>query len=219
MSVPEKFVRWLHDRAGPWKLAQVTIRLCPDGKHYELHGEVDWDRNRDIPNETPPQPITNLQEMREIVKRDEHGNYRPVKGWGNLRGGWITRPLEMVEMIQFLDSIYPTSVANALLAEEGLLGKTEFAETASRQTGMYHIVKKITPEQLEYCCREVCDKRCLKQRLWSPSTREVNFGASELPFYCPEACNYFVGEARAKMKKDYKPQEAGQKVGDSSTMA
>ncbi len=49
-------------------------------------------------------------------------------------------------------------------------------------------------------CRTKRRAGCLKRRLWRPADQAVNTGFPEIPLLCPEACNFFVGKAREKLK-------------------
>jgi hypothetical protein len=138
-------------------------------------------------------------DLREWIKTDATGAFRPVRGLKNLRPGWRMGPLSIAELVDLLHLIYPGCVADWVWQQRGKLPVTEFAETATRQTGMYRITQLLQPTQLDELTRDVCDTVCVRRRLWQP-VREAQTTGKALPVLCPEACNFLVGKAREKIK-------------------
>ncbi len=99
-----------------------------------------------------------------------------------------------------MDYLYPGAVANAALEKKGTLPVTPWRETVERQTGRFRVVRELGDVGVKELAAQVCDRGCLKRRLWAPCAQEVSPAPNEIPLLCPEACNYFVSKAREKIK-------------------
>jgi sirohydrochlorin cobaltochelatase len=99
-----------------------------------------------------------------------------------------------------LDYLYPAALANVTLFKSGALPVTPWRETAERQTGRFRIVREIDDAAALELIEQNCDRHCGKRRLWPPGAQVVAPAAGEIPLLCPEACNYFVGKARERIK-------------------
>jgi len=192
MNITEAFRRRFENELGPWKIGQVVItpisgRTC----FFSLNHIEDGD-------ETILEPSTDPFKMRHWVKQDSQGKFRALKGEKNLPRGWIIKPLDIFQLKEALDIVYPTAIANWLLREDLALRVTSFPETAGRQTGMYRITGITTDVQREEVTDELCRARCLKQRLWNGESQPPEDG--EIPLLCPEVCNLFIASCRAKIK-------------------
>jgi hypothetical protein len=193
MRISEAFQQWLRREPAPWSLGQVVI--LPAGEdRYELRHREDCN----LPVENLRRGA-GLEPVRDWVRRAADGTFRPLKAGNNLARGWSAGPYDVPVLIEALNALYPTALANAFLHREGKLRITPFAETAGRQTGMYRIVATLSEEQKAKVVCELCAARCLKQRLWNGEDA-VAPPPSELPLLCPEACNLFVAEGRAVLK-------------------
>ena len=173
----------------PWRMGQIIIR--PD---FAI-------RHRDDENEAPAalQEIDSLEQLREWIRLDEAGQFRPLRAAPNLRRGWIYRAKDLAELHAALDYLYPAELANWKLWKDQR-PVTPWEETAERQTGRFRVVRELSAPDLEKLVEDICEKGCLKKRLWPPVREEVEFSGSEVPLLCPEACNFFVGKAREKLK-------------------
>jgi sirohydrochlorin cobaltochelatase len=174
----------------PWRIGQVMIQ-----PGYELrHGE---DEGQDSP---ALREIGSPADLREWIRLDEAGNFRPLRSAPNLRRGWIYRARDLTELHLALDYLYPAELANWLLWNGGQLSITPWPETAARQTGRFRVVREIDDKSLNELVNDYCQKGCLKKRLWLPAQQEVKVSPGEVPLLCPEACNFLVGKAREKLK-------------------
>jgi sirohydrochlorin cobaltochelatase len=115
----------------------------------------------------------------------------------SLRQGWIYAAGDWEGLHLALNHLYPAALANALL---GSLSPTPWSETAERQTGRFRIVRELDDAAVRDLVAEVCERGCLKRRLWSPAESAKETEAGEIPLLCPEACNYLVGKARVRLK-------------------
>ena len=178
-------------KAMAWTLGEVLIRYI--GGAFEVRHKKD-DAALDL------RPLRSLSEWREMILRDAHGDFRPLRAAPNLQRGWIMVTPDGWELMNYLDYLYPAAMPNASMWREQELPVTPWAETAERQTGRFRVVREINDAAARELVAEVCQKQCLKQRLWSPAAQEITTGINEIPLLCPEACNYFVGKAREKLK-------------------
>jgi sirohydrochlorin cobaltochelatase len=156
----------------------------------------------------------------EIAKFDDSGNYRPLKTAPNLRHGWKIFINNAAELQQVVDAIYPGRVAVLHALESGELVTTSLRETLSRQSGMYRVAAKISDQQIDDLVGGFCrsDGGCLRTILWKrddegrvPSTKlppekfdpahdQIGKGEKCIPLLCQEACNLLVAACREKVK-------------------
>jgi hypothetical protein len=197
MTLTETFDQKLRAQGGTVLLGQ--LRIEPGG----------WLGHRDdilpLKSNGALRPLRTLADVRSWINTDAAGNFRPVRGFKTLRPGWRMGPLSARQLVEVLHLIYPGSVADLIAHDQGTLPVTEFTETAARQTGMYRITQLLQPTQLNELTRDACDALCLRRRLWKPAhpgLRQEN----EWPVLCPEACNFFVGKAREKIKSKPAPE-------------
>ena len=187
-SVPRSSSAFLPSGPLPWTMGELLISAGYELRHGADHGRDDL------------RELASLEELRELVRLDAAGNFRPLAAAPTLRRGWFFRAPNETALRDALDCVYPAEAANAVLWREGALPLTPWAETAERQTGRFRIVRGLSPAALHDLTSQVCERGCLKRRLWPPAQEEVKFESSEIPLLCPEACNYLVEKAREKLK-------------------
>jgi sirohydrochlorin cobaltochelatase len=172
----------------PWNIGEVLI-----GAGYEL-------RHRDDDGRDDLRELKSLAEIRDLVRLDEAGTFRPLRAAPNLRRGWRYHASGESALRDVLDYLYPAELVNAALWREGNLAIPPWHETAGRQTGRFRVVRELDETGMDELVAQICERGCLKRRLWAPAAQEVAGAANEIPLLCPEACNYFVGKAREKLK-------------------
>ncbi|MEM9446202.1 MAG: DR2241 family protein [Verrucomicrobiota bacterium] len=195
MKTAQAFQYKLSESNGPWLIGQVLISKNSDSTYSLSH----------IANDQKPELFHDPVILRKWVNIDEKGEYRPLKGEGNLKPGWKLDALSLDALIFALNVIYPTAIANWLHYDANSLRITPFQETAARQTGMYRVVaRQLTDQQLQEVERETCGIKCLKIRLWNGQVVEPKEKQDKqedhIPLLCPEACNLFVAACRSKIK-------------------
>jgi sirohydrochlorin cobaltochelatase len=187
--------RFLERVPPPWKMGEVIIRPTPGGGSYHvLHLddlELDPATLRILPSP---------EHLREMIRHDSHGNFRPLRAAPNLPRGWLVHAPYLETLQMALDYIYPGELANWSLWLQTALPITPWQETAGRQSGRFHIVNEIDEPALQELTAQVCQPGCLKQKLWPATAQRLNAPLDEIPLICPEACNYFVSKAREKLK-------------------
>ena len=188
---PREFLRrWLNEQPAGGYLGEVVI--LPG---FEVRHRADQERPA-----TELAPVPDWTAWREMIKYDADGQFRPVRGFRGLRQGWRLAGLDFDQLWLALNWLYPAAIALWQDFVQGTLPTTEFAETASRQTGMYRLTQIITPSLLSDVVDQNCQRHCLRRRLWAPASPPSD-PPHEIPLLCPEACNYLVGKARERVRE------------------
>jgi hypothetical protein len=207
------FLRWLEradDRAVPvrydakghtreWGQLAITVTVDPadGGRRYDLrHAD---DRGVDTEDvDTHHDPLT----VRELVKYDDRGRYRPLKTAPTLSGGWAFPDLSATELVRAVDFAYPASIANWHREREGNLDVSHWRETIERQTGIYGVVKTWDRgeghEHVNWVAEACCvDSQCLKRREWEyDADTDLDVPGGEGEFPCREPCSLVIAAAR-----------------------
>ena len=185
----EAFVRWVGESPEGRSLAQVLVRFTDPG--YELC-HVDDRKLEDMLLYEDP------RKAREISKRTEEGEYRPLKSAPNLRRGWLLRVSDDRELAVAMNHLYPAALIHWHLHREGRLEITNYRENAARQSGIYKRVQRLTDEGVQDAAKACCeDAVCLKKTLWDvdeDNPLQMERGEGGIP--CPEPCSIFVSFAR-----------------------
>ncbi|MCE0497743.1 MAG: hypothetical protein LV481_07340 [Methylacidiphilales bacterium] len=187
-AIDDELARFLEQNPPPWKIGELLIR-----PGFEL-------RHRDDRDSDPAklQNVTSIAGLREWIRLDRHGNFRPLRAAPNLRRGWIYHAGDLPTLHLALDYLYPAALANWMMARQGGLPATPWRETAERQTGRLRVVREIDDAALHELVAQHCQRGCLKRRLWPPATQHTGENPGEIPLLCPEACNFLVaGRARS----------------------
>jgi sirohydrochlorin cobaltochelatase len=202
-------------RQGRWHLGEVLVSSCPDNIFTLQHHA---DARDGMGPDAVPQRFTAPEEVRDWVRYDAAGNYRPLKGAPTLRRGWSFQTRSSRDLHRALDFIYPGAVANWLAERAGRLRVTNLRQTLDRQSGMYRVTRKITDEAADRMVGGFCrsDTGCLRTILWridathpvttlparkfDPQSDQLGRAGACMPFLCAEPCNLLVAQARAVVK-------------------
>jgi sirohydrochlorin cobaltochelatase len=179
---------------GPWRMGEVLIRPMRGNSFHILHRDdaaLDPATLRILP--TP-------EDLREMVRLDRQGNFRPLRAAPNLRRGWLIHAPNLETLQLAIDYLYPGELGNWGLWLQTVLPVTPWHETAERQSGRFRVVREIDEPALQDLVATICQSGCLKQRLWASAAQRLDAPLDEIPLICPEACNFFVGKAREKLK-------------------
>ena len=187
-QLEQRFADFLPATPPPWIIGQVRIESGCVLRHVE-DAET-----------TGLRPLKSLEEIREWIRLDDKGCFRPLRAAPNLRRGWIYSAGDLKNVLLALDYFYPAEIANWNLWQREELSATPWKETAGRQSGRFRIVRELNDADVTEQVAQVCEKGCLKRRLWDPVRQEIAGTPGEIPLLCPEACNYLVGKAREKLK-------------------
>jgi len=175
-----------------WSIGQLLIWNSHDGTFFVNHA----------PEAAGPfQEIASLEELRRVILTDSKGNFRPLRAAPDLRSDWYMKAKDVKELRAIIDYVYPAALANWVIwRSQKTASGTPWESTAERQSGRFRIVRELDDASLRELTGQVCDKGCLKRRLWHPETQLVEENRYTIPLVCPEACNYFVSKAREQLK-------------------
>jgi len=198
---------------------QILIRR-PSGSRFVLC-------HRDDEGRDDLQVFQDPDDVLELARYDDAGNYRPLKTAPNLRHGWRLEIVDLSELWRALDYFYPGRLATLAAWKENRLTTTPLRQTLDRQSGMYRVAAKISDKQIDDLVGSFCrsDGGCLRAILWKrdaagalPSTKlppekfdvvcdqARDPGSSTpatgrvMPLLCQEACNLLVAECRKAVK-------------------
>jgi sirohydrochlorin cobaltochelatase len=180
-------------------------------------------RHRDDEARTDLQVFRSPNDAAELARRDDAGNYRPLKTAPNLRHGWVLELADLAALRLALDLFYPGRLAALAAWEANQLVATPLRATLDRQTGMYRAAAKISDGEIDALVGRLCRSRggepgCLRTILWArdatsarPSLLlpldkfiapldQTERGENIMPLLCQEACNLLVAEARRVVK-------------------
>jgi hypothetical protein len=189
-SSREAFAEWVDGAPEGRIFGQVIVRPArPFG--YSLRHTDDVGKEGLRVSEDP-------HAAREIARRTEGGEYRPLKSSPNLRRGWELRVADARSLATAMNYLYPAGVVHWYLHREGRLNLTSFRENAARQSGIYKRVQRLSDQGVLDAAVACCeDSVCLKKTLWDvddDTLLDVDRGEGEIP--CPEPCSIFVSFAR-----------------------
>lgn len=175
------------------------------------------------------QTFKNADDAIEIAKRDDAGNYRPLKTAPNLRHGWRLELETPEDLRRALDYFYPGRLAMFAAWKSDKLQTTPLRETLDRQSGMYRVAAKISDSQIHDLVAEFCrsDGGCLRAILWkrdadgaiaSTKLPKEKFDPAydqaqalggpgsaipaTVPLLCQEACNLLIAQCRKVVKSE-----------------
>ncbi len=193
-SVPPRYTALDTGISRQWGQLQVTTRLDVDGDRRYAVRHVD-DSEAATTNLTTHR---DLRAVRELVRHDDRGRYRPLAGAPDLPTGWRCGSLSGDEVVQLIEWIYPATIANWSRERRGRLDVSHWRETAARQTGMYELVSELDQSAIERATAACCtDGGCLKRRVWEfDADRELLVDAGDGVFPCREPCSFLIAAAR-----------------------
>ncbi len=186
------------DLVASWGELRIEITLADDGNRiYTVRNEADAERMIET-LEIRSDPLT----ARELVKHDDRGRYRPLKTAPTLPTGWTFVDLDGRALAETVEYVYPATIANWYLEQQGKLDVDHWRETMQRQSGIYGLIKTWDRgdgyEHVNWVAEACCDdSQCLKRREWEyddETTLDVDGGEGVFP--CREPCSLVVSAAR-----------------------
>ncbi len=184
----EAFLRWLErNEANRW--GELVVRSLADG--YELRHRADRTAARES-LERYDEPTA----VRDLVRFDDEGRYRPLAGARSLPTGWVATGLEGDGLVRALEFVYPASIQNWHRERAQRLDVSHYEATAGRQTGRYADVDELDGDALDCAATAVCGD-CVKRRVWDASEdRAIDRARGDGRIPCREPCSFFVAAAR-----------------------
>jgi len=148
--------------SGPINLGEIVVREVEPERYLIRH----W---KDDETQAKLAVETEANAALEIVRYDEQGNYRPLKGAPNLRTGWELRLESVPEVRQAIDYFYPGAFSTWLAFSRGDATPVDLRQTLTRQTGMYRVTHKLTGLQAEELAARFCQSHsgCLRTIIWT----------------------------------------------------
>ena len=128
--------------------------------------------------------------IREYVRCDGEGRYRPLPGLRNLPENWHARFSSIEDFSAALDAVYPLAQRHTGLYEDGSLSITSMEELFARQEGRYAIARELSSRGRELARAILCGA-CVRVPLWAGPGCIEN-GA--IP--CPEPCSVMLSLCR-----------------------
>lgn len=190
----EAFLDWVDAGTGSREWGQLSIRADPNG--FELRHRADDGRARSS--------LTALDDpatLRDHVRHDDRGRYRPLSGAQTLPTGWVLAGVDGEAFVRAVEFVYPDSVARWHRERRGRLSTTPFEDTVDRQTGFYADLDDLDSSALEAVADAVCGD-CVRDRQWSTGEETERGGEGDTaegdePIPCAEACPFFLSAAHA----------------------
>lgn len=154
----------------------------------------------------------------EIYRFDERGDFRPLRTAPTLRQGWLLALPEVSDVRQALDFFYPAAIGMIGAWRTENLPSVNVLDTMRRQTGMYQVVRAMSPEQADELTGGSCLSHggCLRTILWGidkdhpanrlppekfdPAVAQMATSLKCLPVFCCEVCNLLISQGRRLMK-------------------
>jgi len=173
---------------------QVRIQRDSSGS-FELRHVDDTGAEIDALNQMQ------LTDLRALTETNALGQFRPLKTAPHLRSRWRYQADGLTELETALRHLYPGSVADWYALKLGQAQPTDYQEFTKRQTGMYRITAKLTPEQAkpatEACCHAAS---CLKQRSWTVDDLPAEGSDQKSAIPCLEPCALMLEFARSVIR-------------------
>ena len=193
-AISEELSQFMEHTPSPWKIGEIVIRPTVEDSFHLLHRD-------DLEcNPASLRILPSPEDLRELIRLDREGNFRPLRAASNLRRGWLLHAPDPRSLQLAFDYLYPAELANWTLWRQGDLLTTPWRETAERQSGRFRVVREMDDAAVLDLVAKVCQPECLKRPLWSPASHALHAESNEIPLPCPEACNFLVGKAREKLK-------------------
>ncbi len=127
-------------------------------------------------------------ELREVVRFDDRGRYRPLSGAKTLPGGWQVRcPSKDVDDV--IEAVYPLGTVHMREWERGELRVVSLEDVLARQTGRYAVAASLDDDGRRLA-REVLCGDCVRSPVWAGAEP----ARGTIP--CPEPCSVFVSLCR-----------------------
>ena len=129
-----------------------------------------------------------VEALREHVRFDDRGRYRPLSGARTMPGGWrAVLPARLAGAA--LDAVYPLAMLHQAQAAAGRLRVVPFAETAARQRGRERAAGELDAAGRDRARATLCGN-CVRTPVWAGESAD----ADAIP--CPEACGLLLALCR-----------------------
>ena len=162
-----------------------------EGDAAVLHGPLLAGPGERVEREVEP----SVPALREWVRKDDSGRYRPLSGAKTLPTGWriVCRdaPTGTLNLGEAMDIVYPQALVHITQYVEGTLRTVSLEGALARQKGRYAVAQELSPRGRRVA-REVLCGRCVRNPVWAEGALTIAEGA--IP--CPEPCSVMVALCR-----------------------
>lgn len=165
---------------GPESLGELTITY--DGAVATIHGPPGG--GREVLVDAAPDAL------REWIRCDDSGRYRPLSGARTQRGGWQARCLGVGVLTEALDAVYPLALVHLDEARQGTLRTVDLRHVLDRQTGRYEVAARLDAPGRDAAVRTLCGG-CVRAPAWAG---HATLTGGAIP--CPEPCSVLVSLCR-----------------------
>ena len=149
-------------------------------------GQVELRGPRSGPDAT--ELAATIEALREHMRFDDHGRYRPLSGARTMPSNWrVSLPEKLTEAA--IEAIYPQALLHQQQAAQGTLRVVAFDEVVARQQGRYRVAGELDAEGRERARETLCG-RCVRTSVWAGNAAS----AANIP--CPEPCSVMVALCR-----------------------
>ncbi len=128
--------------------------------------------------------------IRDRVRHDDRGSYRPLSGARGLPAGWHVRISEELPLDAAIEAVYPLATVHRAQFRDGTLRVVSLDEVLDRQSGRYEIASNLSSAGRDLVRSVLCDNVCVRVPVWAGSSP----GIDDIP--CPEPCSVLVALAR-----------------------
>jgi DR2241 stabilising domain/4Fe-4S iron-sulfur cluster binding domain len=127
--------------------------------------------------------------IREFVRFDGDGRYRPLSGARSLPRNWHARFTDLTGLSAAVEAIYPLAFEHIAAYEEGRLVTVSLEEVLTRQSGRYASSASLGERGRGIAATALC-RGCVRAPVWAGAP----VAEGEIP--CPEPCSVLVSLCR-----------------------
>ena len=167
----------------PFALGQLTLRLEETGLAV-IAG----------PGTGDDEVLATPDALRERVRHDERGRYRPLSGAKSMPGGWFARVVPNA-LPGALEALYPLALEHIAAAERGELRIVPLDQVLERQAGRYRAAAQLDVEGRDVASEVLC-RGCVRVPVWRGVSASATADSAVLSIPCPEPCSVLVSLCR-----------------------
>ena len=129
--------------------------------------------------------VSSPARLRRLVRE---GPFRPLPEARDLPGGWQVEIQTPEQLAAVVETVYPGTLADRHAMQQGEVSSESLADLATRQTGIFRNVDRLSGATVRRVTGELCDN-CIRQPVWSGAI------ASPVEPPCRRPCNLWLSRA------------------------
>ena len=141
--------------------------------------------------------------VRDYVRFDQAGRYRPLSGARGLRGGWRVACGPKFTAEEAIEAVYPLALTHRRLNQAGTLEHVPLEAVLRRQGGRYAVAGGLPAEAGLFASELLC-AGCVRTPAWRGDEVEQE----GIP--CPEPCSVLVSLCREAALWEQSPPESAE---------